>query len=124
MAKRQRDDDDAGSLSDEQSDVEQNTSKILQLDRTNQQTPIISCSLTPHQTPISFSSYEDYDIHYAKAHSNRCSECNKNFPSEQFLKLHIAENHDPINEARRARGDKIVRWRFSTSLDDVFLICL
>lgn len=116
MAKRQRVDDDADSSGDEQSDSEQTSSKILQLDRTNQQqTSIISCSLTPHQTPISFSSYEDYDVHYAKVHSNRCSECNKNFPSEHFLKLHIAENHDPINEARRARGDKTVRWRFLTS---------
>jgi len=118
MAKRQRTEDDAGSSSDEQSNTEQNTSKILQLDhQTDQQISIISCSLSPHQIPISFSLYEDYDIHYAKFHCNRCSECNKNFPSEHFLKLHIAENHDPINDAMRAKGDKIVRWRQYDTLD-------
>ncbi|KAF2194853.1 hypothetical protein K469DRAFT_734504 [Zopfia rhizophila CBS 207.26] len=66
---------------------------------------MMKCSLPPHQ-PLSFPSFEDYDVHYQKNHVNRCSECGKNFPDEHFLHLHIAENHDPINEAKRARGEK------------------
>ena len=109
MAKRQRVEEDDDFVDDELADESRNTAKFLQLEAaSSQQTTIIQCALTPHPTPLSFSSYADYDVHYAKVHSNRCSECNKNFPSEHFLKLHIAENHDPINEARRARGDKIV----------------
>jgi len=27
---------------------------------------------------------------------------------EHFLTLHIAENHDPLNEAKKARGEKTV----------------
>lgn len=65
----------------------------------------MKCLLPPHQ-PLSFSSYEDYDVHYQKTHVNRCSECHKNFPSDHYLGLHIAENHDSLNEARRARGEK------------------
>lgn len=68
---------------------------------------VIQCSLPPHE-PASFSTYEDFDVHYAKVHANRCSECRQNFPTEHFLSLHIGENHDPLNEARRERGEKTV----------------
>lgn len=68
---------------------------------------VMQCLLPPH-SPVSFFSYEDYDVHYQKYHVNRCVECRKNFPSEHYLGLHIAENHDPLNEARRARGEKTV----------------
>ncbi|KAI9837475.1 MAG: hypothetical protein M1819_007123 [Sarea resinae] len=68
--------------------------------------PIMQCHLPPHRTPLSFPSYTAYETHYAQAHLNRCSECHRNFPSEHFLSLHIAENHDPLNEVRRARGEK------------------
>ncbi|KAI9726256.1 MAG: hypothetical protein M1834_009057 [Cirrosporium novae-zelandiae] len=67
---------------------------------------IMQCLLPPHLEPIAFTSYEEFDVHYAKTHMNRCSECHKNFPTEHFLQLHIEENHDPLNEARRARGEK------------------
>lgn len=68
---------------------------------------VIQCSLPPH-VPVSFSTYEEFDVHYAKVHANRCSECRRNFPTEHFLGLHIGENHDPLNEARRERGEKTV----------------
>lgn len=71
--------------------------------------PMIQCSLAPHSGPLSFYNLEDYEVHYAKDHSNRCSECHKNFPSNHFLQLHLAENHDPIQDARKARGEKTVR---------------
>lgn len=68
------------------------------------------CSLPPHKETLSFSSYDEYEVHYVQAHVNRCSECGKNFPTELFLNLHIEENHDPLIAARRERGEKTVRY--------------
>lgn len=65
----------------------------------------IRCTLPPHHS-LDFTSYEDYEVHYQKAHVNRCIECKRNLPTEHFLNLHIAENHDPLNAAKRERGDK------------------
>ncbi|KAJ5536351.1 hypothetical protein N7513_009537 [Penicillium frequentans] len=67
---------------------------------------VMHCALPPHRETLSFTSYEDYEVHYAQAHVNRCSQCSKNFPTGHFLNLHIEENHDPLAAARRARGDK------------------
>ncbi|KAK5005585.1 hypothetical protein LTR28_007531 [Elasticomyces elasticus] len=69
-------------------------------------TTIMRCSLPPHE-PLDFGTYADYEVHYKQTHSNRCLECGNNFPTDHYLNLHIAENHDPLNEARRERGDKI-----------------
>ena len=69
---------------------------------------VMHCALPPHRETLSFTSYEDYEVHYAQAHVNRCSQCSKNFPTGHFLNLHIEENHDPLAAARRARGDKTV----------------
>lgn len=68
---------------------------------------VMRCSLPPHE-PLSFDSFDAYDVHYQKTHMNRCSECQKNFPDEHFLHLHIAENHDPINASKRDKGEKTV----------------
>lgn len=69
----------------------------------------MKCSLPPHHETLAFSTFEDFEIHYAKEHANRCSECRKNFPTNHFLELHIEENHDPLSDARRARGEKTYR---------------
>ena len=69
---------------------------------------VMKCSLPPHNKVIAFHSFEDFEIHYAEAHSNRCTECYKNFPTAHFLSLHISENHDPLREERKARGEKMV----------------
>lgn len=66
------------------------------------------CSLPPHRQTLSFASYEEYEIHYLKTHTNRCTECRKNFPTEHFLNLHIEENHDSLVSVRRERGEKTV----------------
>src|SRR5689334_3565568 len=58
----------------------------------------MKCQLPPH-APLSFSTYDEYEVHYKAAHTNRCSECRRNFPSDHYLTLHIAENHDPLREA-------------------------
>ncbi|KAK6432446.1 hypothetical protein LTR95_011387 [Oleoguttula sp. CCFEE 5521] len=63
------------------------------------------CFLPPHR-PFTFNSQVEFETHYAKEHSNRCSECRHNLPTPHLLGLHIAENHDPIIAARRERGDK------------------
>jgi hypothetical protein len=68
----------------------------------------MKCSLPPHHETLAFPTFEEFEIHYAKVHANRCSECRKNFPTEHFLGLHISENHDPLVEARRAKEEKTV----------------
>ncbi|KAL3488930.1 hypothetical protein BJX62DRAFT_169223 [Aspergillus germanicus] len=67
---------------------------------------VMRCSLPPHRETLSFSSYDDYEVHYQQAHVNRCTECARNFPTDRFLNLHIEENHDPLIAARRERGEK------------------
>jgi hypothetical protein len=69
---------------------------------------VMHCSLPPHRETLSFTSYEDYEVHYLQYHVNRCSECSKNFPTGRLLNVHIEENHDPLTAARRARGEKTV----------------
>lgn len=64
------------------------------------------CSLPPHRGTLTFATYEEYDVHYAKTHVNRCLECRKNFPTEHFLNLHIEENHDSLVSVRRDRGER------------------
>ena len=64
---------------------------------------VMKCSLPPHNKVIAFHSFEDFEVHYAEAHLNRCSECYKNFPTAHFLSLHISENHDPLSEEKKAR---------------------
>ncbi|KAH6644558.1 hypothetical protein C7974DRAFT_430321 [Boeremia exigua] len=74
---------------------------------------VMKCLLPPHE-PVAFASFEEYDVHYQKTHMNRCSECQKNFPDEHILHLHIAENHDPFNAARRERGEQTYACLVST----------
>lgn len=69
----------------------------------------MKCSLAPHSETLSFNTFEEFEIHYAQVHSNRCSSCQKNFPTPHFLDLHISENHDPLIEARKAREEKTYR---------------
>lgn len=81
--------------------------KLVHIDAEVEQPTVMKCLLPPHD-PMGFASYEEYDVHYQKMHTNRCSECQKNFPDEHILHLHIAENHDPFIAARRERGEQTV----------------
>jgi hypothetical protein len=84
--------------------------KIVHLDADSalaDEPAVMKCSLPPHE-PLTFASIEEHDVHYQKTHVNRCSECQKNFPDEHFLHLHIAEYHDPINAAKRDKGERTV----------------
>lgn len=68
--------------------------------------PAMQCSLPPHRETLDFASIEEFEIHYAKDHSNRCSSCGKNFPTAHFLALHIDEHHNTFREALQAKGEK------------------
>ncbi|PYH99464.1 hypothetical protein BO71DRAFT_425192 [Aspergillus ellipticus CBS 707.79] len=81
-------------------------SKIHFRDTAVPETEAMHCSLPPHRETLLFASYEDYEVHYMQAHVNRCSQCNKNFPTDRFLTLHIEENHDALVATRRDRGEK------------------
>lgn len=83
--------------------------KHVRLDpQTREQPPSISCFLPPSCSGRPFASHEQFESHYLQAHTNRCLECGRNFPSLRFLELHIAETHDPLTELKRERGDKTV----------------
>jgi hypothetical protein len=68
---------------------------------------MMKCSLPPHE-PLAFSSIEDHDVHYQQVHTNRCKGCDRNFPDQHYLHLHLAEYHDPIIAAKRDQGEKTV----------------
>ena len=91
------------------------SSKIIHLDPESgevQPASEMMCSLPPHRQTLSFATYEEYEVHYLKAHTNRCTECLKNFPTEHFLNLHIEENHDSLVSVRKERGEKTVSLKF------------
>ena len=73
-----------------------------------QHKPAMKCSLPPHTETISFDTFDDFEEHYAKIHAHRCQQCHKNFPSDHLMSLHIEENHDPLVQAKQARGEKTV----------------
>jgi len=84
--------------------------KIIHLDSdeaVSDHAAVMKCSLPPHE-PLTFASFEEHHVHYQQVHMNRCSECQKNFPDQHYLHLHIAEYHDPINAAKRDQGEKTV----------------
>lgn len=66
------------------------------------------CSLPGHKEPLTFASYAEYEAHYTKTHTNRCSECRKNFPSEHMVNLHIEECHDAFAAVLREKGEHTV----------------
>ncbi|KAH0366547.1 hypothetical protein KCU65_g5205, partial [Aureobasidium melanogenum] len=112
MSKRARRDSESGvhrtsAIDDSLAHDVQPPGKYTHLDSSTPGTTntAITCTLPPHH-PIKFTTYDDYEVHYHKAHSFRCIECAKNFPSEHFLSLHIAERHDPLNRVKRDRGEK------------------
>jgi hypothetical protein len=89
------------------------TSKLLHIDTESGEafatTEVMRCSLPPHTRQVlSFASFEDYEVHYNKTHVNRCVECRKNFPTPHFLDLHISENHNPLIEVLKDRGERTV----------------
>jgi len=110
MGKRSRDEDEVpitSSLSICQSAA--SPAKIVELDESDDDhhssDSRMQCLLPPHQ-PLSFANTEQFETHYAKEHTNRCTSCGKNFPSAHYLALHIDENHTPFRELLVAEGEK------------------
>lgn len=82
------------------------------------QIQVFSCSLPP-QCSLSrslFSTAQELDAHYQKHHAHMCHTCNKIFPDERFLDLHLSEFHDPLVSLRKERGEKTV-CRFSHAME-------
>lgn len=86
-------------------------SKLTQLDSAiddEEDTVAMRCNLPPHREPLAFRSYDEYEVHYNKTHTNRCLECRKNFPSEHLLNVHIEECHDPLVTVKKEQGEHTV----------------
>lgn len=79
---------------------------VAVISTTTDDTPVMTCDLPPHTVTLKFSSIEAFEVHYAQDHTNRCSTCGRNLPSDHFLTLHIDENHNPIREALTAKGEQ------------------
>lgn len=107
MGKRSRTDDPCTDSNDIVPDSAGSPAKIQEIEhqKVSLQKFEMQCSLPPHP-PVSFASATDFDIHYVKEHTNRCSSCGKNFPSAHYLTLHMDENHNPIREAVAAQGER------------------
>lgn len=109
MGKRSRADDEEAADSGEGAYVgAQSPTKLIEIDDNASGSVLptrMQCSLPPHR-PLSFSSADEFDVHYAKEHTNRCTSCGKNFPSAHYLSLHIDENHNPLREELAAKGEK------------------
>jgi len=88
------------------------TVKLVHIDTESGEAPLLlevmRCSLPPHRQTISFTTFEEYEVHYNKCHVNRCSECRKNFPTAHLLDLHISENHNPLVGVLKDRGERTV----------------
>lgn len=89
----------------ESMEADGHTPKYASLEPEQQTRSKMKCTLPPHH-PMTFNTSEEYESHYQQNHTNRCSDCGKNFPTTHFLDLHIAENHDPITAAKRDAGEK------------------
>lgn len=132
--KRSREPEEDNSSDDEHDVAIVPVSKIANIDanEANIETTVgtFQCSLPGHVQGLSFTSYSDYEKHYNQAHTNRCLECRKNFPSSHILNLHIQEHHDALTELRRENGDFIVStscasaWRRErANIVAVYLLC-
>jgi hypothetical protein len=85
-------------------DQESHPPKYASIEPPDQDEATMRCAL--NHKPLTFNTYEEYEVHYQQCHTNRCQQCHKNFPSAHFLELHIAESHDPITAARRDAGER------------------
>ena len=91
-------------MSDETEDLP--PGKVAALDECPVVASQMQCPLPPHREAVTFATIQEYEIHYAKDHTNRCSSCGRNFPSAHFLALHIDENHNPLRDLAQAQGER------------------
>lgn len=65
----------------------------------------ITCSIPP--CIEQFESYLDYELHCITVHNHECLQCHKKFPTNQFLEIHIDENHNPFWQIARDKGESV-----------------
>lgn len=73
-------------------------------------TPVatIKCTIPPcHVNLVQFDSYLAYEAHVITFHNHVCQQCRRRFPSNQFLEIHIDENHNPFWQLARDKGEKV-----------------
>lgn len=61
------------------------------------------------QKNITFSSQNEYEVHFLGRHFHQCSACKRRFPNDGLLQIHIEENHDPFFELKKEQGLKMYR---------------
>ncbi|ROV88579.1 hypothetical protein VSDG_09132 [Cytospora chrysosperma] len=109
MKRSREPEDDPDPTSTDQQDVAiVPISKIVGLDDDGPQEsrePEMKCSLPGHSPGLTFVSYKDYESHYNKAHTTRCLDCRKSFPSSHILDLHIDEFHNVLTELKKEKGE-------------------
>ncbi|TDZ30254.1 Zinc finger protein 511 [Colletotrichum spinosum] len=66
----------------------------------------MKCSMPPHKDALAFASYDEYEAHYIKTHTNRCIECGRNLPSAHLLSVHHEDCHDSFAAVKRERGER------------------
>lgn len=99
MSKRSREEDFEDSKSIEE----------VKYDNVNSSTNIV-CTFPPcHLNSVILGSYLEYEDHIRRYHDNRCNSCFKNFPSEEFLNVHIEENHNPFLIIQKEKGMKVYK---------------
>jgi hypothetical protein len=95
---------------DEDSDItDERSGKVSAVDVTQEDstgTIAMQCSLPPHTRALTFGSIAAFEVHYQKEHSHRCSSCDRNFPTDHFLALHIDEMHNPLRAELESHGEK------------------
>ncbi|KAK1986808.1 zinc finger protein [Colletotrichum cereale] len=103
----------SGNLADERSssgtpEAYDRVAKFTELEPCAETAPedfAMKCSMPPHREVLTFKSYDEYEAHYVKMHTNRCLECGRNLPSEHLLNVHHEECHDSFAAVRRERGE-------------------
>ncbi|CAI2174261.1 12411_t:CDS:2 [Funneliformis geosporum] len=65
----------------------------------------IACCSPPwcNKNPLMFYTALDYETHYNASHRHFCQECDKVFPSERWLNLHLTEFHDIMTLMRKEK---------------------
>ncbi|KAK6349610.1 hypothetical protein TWF696_005894 [Orbilia brochopaga] len=86
---------------------------------TSSPTTAITCTL-PSCPQREHGNVDSYETHYAKHHTNRCTDCGKNFPAARILECHIRENHDMFAVLAREKGEKI----YACFLDSCDKVCI
>lgn len=97
------------SASDEGSDITDERGRkvnALTVTEDSPSTIVMQCSLAPHTKALNFDSIAAFEVHYQKEHSHRCSSCDRNFPTDHFLDLHIDELHNPLRAELESQGEK------------------